>query len=146
MTFNDYYNNNDPVVTAILDYDKMKPFLPTLTKLINEGKKTEALQFAMEYKKDPLNKYYVERIEMDINQEGYNHLQNKPGVANALFEINMKLFPESANVYDSYAESFLTMGKHQEAIKYYEMAIAKDKNGATAENARSMIAKIKNGH
>jgi tetratricopeptide (TPR) repeat protein len=146
MSFNDYYNNNDPVLKTILDYDKMKPLLPTLTNLINTGKKGEALQFAMDYKKDPINKYYVDRIETDLNQEGYNHMESKLEVASALFEINMKLFPESPNTYDSYAESLLAMGKKQEAIKYYEMAIAKDKNGTTAQNARNVIEKIKSGN
>ena len=146
MSFNDYYNNNDPVLKTVLEGDKIKPLVPTLTQLINAGKKEAALQYAIDYKKDPAYRYYFDRIEADINQEGYNNLQSQPVVANALFEINMKLFPESANAYDSYAESFLSLGKQQEAIKYYELAIAKDKNGATAENAKNMIARIKSGH
>ena len=68
---------------------------------------------------------------------------NKMEAANALFEINTKLFPESANAFDSYAESLMKMGRHEEAIKYYQMAIAKDKDGITAENSKKMIEKIK---
>lgn len=145
MSFADYYNNNDPALDAIFNYDKTKPFLPTLRELANTGKKTEVLQFAVNYKKDPLNRYYISRMEGDINQEGYNVMESNPALANVFFEININLFPESANAYDSYAESFMLMGKKEEAIKYYELAIAKDKNGATAENAKKMIEKIKAG-
>ncbi len=145
MTFNDYYTNNDPVLNAVFDYEKFQPLLPTLTGLINAGKKQEALQFASDYKKDPVHRYYVDRMETNINDEGYKYMESKPEVANAFLEINLKLFPESANAYDSYAESLMLMGKKDEAIKNYEIAIAKDKNGATAENARKMIEKIKNG-
>ena len=65
-------------------------------------------------------------------------------IANALFEINTKVFPESANAYDSYAECLMAMGKKEEALKNYQIAIDKDKDGVTAENAKKMIEKIKN--
>ena len=139
------YTANDPALNAVFNYEKMKPFLPTLWELVNAGKKEEALRFADEYKKDPLNRYYISRMESDINDGGYRMMQSKPEVANILFDINIKLFPESANAYDSYAESFMMMGKKDEAIKYYKMVIAKDKNGETAENTRKMIDKIKSG-
>ena len=146
MSFNDYYNNEDPLVKIIFNAEKEKPLLPTLTALISSGKKEEAMQFAIAYTKDPLHRYTLDRLETDINQEGYNDMAaNKTAEANALFEINTKLFPESANAYDSYAESFMNMGKNDEALKYYAMAIAKDKDGVTADNSKKMIEKIKKG-
>ena len=145
FSFNDYYTNNDPALNAIFNYEKMKPFLPTIRELVNAGKTTEALQFAADYKMNPVNRYYADRIEADINQEGYNVMNTKKELANRFFELNIKLFPESANAHDSYAESLMLIGKKEEAIKYYEMAIAKDKGGQTAENSRQMIEKIKSG-
>jgi tetratricopeptide (TPR) repeat protein len=71
--------------------------------------------------------------------------QNKFAEANKLFYMNVQLFPASANVYDSYAESFWKMGNAPEAIKYYEMAIAKDPNGATGESARKQLEQVKKG-
>ena len=44
--------------------------------------------------------------------------------ANKVLRMNVQLFPESANVYDSYGESFMLLGKKEDAIKYFEMAIA----------------------
>ena len=64
---------------------------------------------------------------------------NNLDIAQGLFEINTKLFPESANAFDSYAECLMNRGKKEEALKYYQVAIEKDKDGATAENAKKMI-------
>ncbi|MFN8305206.1 MAG: hypothetical protein U0T79_00405 [Ferruginibacter sp.] len=146
MRFVDYARNEDPVLKLIQEYDTQKPLMPTLSALIQSGKKEEAFQFAINYLKDPVHRYTVARLESTINDEGYARMQNnRHEEANAFFEINTKLFPESANAYDSYAESFLNMGKKEEAVKYYEMAIAKDKDGVTKENSIKMLHKIRNG-
>lgn len=143
MSFADYQNNIDPVVNAILYSDLSRPLIPTLKTLVSSGKKEEALSFASGYQKDPHHRYFLDRMEPDINQEGYNLMTTNPGDANALFWINTQLFPESANALDSYAESFMYMGKTEEALSYYQMAIAKDKEGITAENSKKMIEKIR---
>jgi tetratricopeptide (TPR) repeat protein len=145
MSFNDYRDNIDPVVNTIFNAEKARPLVPTLKAMIASGKKEEALAFAIDYKKDPQHRYLLDRMEPDINQEGYNMMTTNPGDASTLFEINTKLFPESANAFDSYAESFMYMGRNEEAIKYYQMAIAKDKEGITAENSKKMIEKMKGG-
>lgn len=144
MSFADYYNNNDPVLQLVMNYDTRKLLLPSVTALLQQGKKEEAVRFAGEYLKDPVNRYFTDRIEPQINDEGYRLMnEGKNELANSLFEINIKLFPESANAYDSYAESLMKMGKMEDAVKNYEIAIAKDKDGITAENSRKMIASIK---
>ncbi len=63
--------------------------------------------------------------ELDINALGYQYLmQNqKPDAAEAIFKCNTQLFPQSANVYDSYAETLLANGKKDEAKKNYQKAI-----------------------
>jgi tetratricopeptide (TPR) repeat protein len=144
MSFGDYYNNNDPALQVVMNYDPSKSLLPALTRLLDAGKKDEALRFAKDYQKDPVNKYVKDSFEPDINNEGYRLMAGgKKETASGLFEINTKLFPESANTYDSYAESLMELGRNEEALKYYEMAIAKDKDGVTADNSKKMIEKIK---
>jgi tetratricopeptide (TPR) repeat protein len=56
--------------------------------------------------------------------------------------MNIQLFPESANAYDSYAESWWKLGNKEQAIKYYTIAISKDPNGPTGEGSRSMLKQI----
>jgi len=145
MQFSDYYNNEDPALKAIFNYGNEKPFTTQLAEKIIAGGKDEALRFATEYKNNPAHRYVTDRLEADINREGYNKMQsNDLKTANLLFEINIKLFPESANAYDSYAESFLNMGQKEQAVKYYQLAIEKDKEGPTAENAKKILERIKN--
>lgn len=144
MSFADYYNNTDPVLQQVMNYNNRKELIPGITALLNSGKKEEAIRFAQEFQKDPVNRYITDRLETNINDEGYRLMANgNKETGSGLLEINMKLFPESANTYDSYAESLVNLGKPEEALKYYEMAIAKDKNGVTAENSRKMISRIK---
>jgi tetratricopeptide (TPR) repeat protein len=141
-TFADYRSNRDRAIETIFEYEN-QPFLQKFTSLVSEGKLDEAYKFAKDYKANPVHKFATEKMEADINQEGYNRMNSNIKDAHALFALNMKLFPESANAVDSYAESLMNMGKKDEAIKYYELAIQKDKVGVTAENARRMIAQIK---
>ena len=145
MSFSDYYNNQDPAMDVILHYNIAKDLFPNLTNLAQSGKKEEAYQFAAAYYKDPVNRYGLDKMESDINTEGYRLLSaGNNQTASNLLEVNMKLFPESANTYDSYAESLAALGKTDEAIKYYEMAIAKDKEGTTAQNSKTQLEKLKN--
>lgn len=64
--------------------------------------------------------------EMGINGMGYAYLMEfkKPETAEAIFKCNTRLFPESANVYDSYAETLLTNGKKAEALANYKKAVS----------------------
>ena len=69
--------------------------------------------------------------------------KNKFQEAYILLDINALLYPESANAYDSKAESLWKLGKKEEAIKTYQIAIKKDPNGETGDNAKRQIEKIK---
>ena len=146
MNFSDYQNNVDPVMNVINTYDKQGGIDDQLKSLVEQGKFDEAVSMAAGYLKDPLHRYFKNELEAKINTYGYTLInQNKPDNANKVLKMNIQLFPESANAYDSYAESFMLMGKKEDAIKYFEIAIAKDKGGATADNSRKQIEKIKNG-
>lgn len=63
--------------------------------------------------------------EWDVNIIGYEYLMQKeqPKLAQAIFEANTKLFPQSANVFDSYAESLLMSGDVKKAVENYQKAV-----------------------
>jgi len=63
--------------------------------------------------------------EGDINMLGYQYLMEhkKPQIALSIFMANTKLFPNSANVYDSYAESLMMQGKLDLSLQNYEKAV-----------------------
>lgn len=63
--------------------------------------------------------------EDDINQMGYYFMLNleRQKAAVSIFKVNTVLHPNSANVYDSYAEGLLHTGKKKEAVKNYQKAV-----------------------
>lgn len=64
--------------------------------------------------------------ENDINMMGYDYLMlNQQKAALALFNANVDLHSESANVYDSYADALSQSGKLELAKVYYEKAVSK---------------------
>lgn len=67
-----------------------------------------------------------------LNTIGYRLItDNKTEDALVIFRANMKLFPEVANCYDSYAEANMLLGRKEEAIKYYTTAYEKTKTDQT---------------
>ncbi len=68
--------------------------------------------------------------ERDINMLGYEYLQRikNTHAAEALLKANTILFPESVNVYDSYAEALVANGKLEVAVKNYRKAVELAKN------------------
>ncbi|MCB0282003.1 MAG: DUF2911 domain-containing protein [Calditrichaeota bacterium] len=64
--------------------------------------------------------------EVELNAYGYQLMgAGKLDDALKIFKLNVDRFPDSWNVYDSYAEALGNKGNKQEAAKYYEMALKK---------------------
>ena len=62
--------------------------------------------------------------ENDINLAGYHYLgQGKLRPALAILAGNTRIFPNSVNVYDSYAEALAADGQQDLALKNYEKAV-----------------------
>ena len=144
MKFSDYQKGVDPSLNAIMNYRMGEDGEERINSLIREGKYADALTAARKYIDDPVNRHYSGTMETRLNDMGYRLMgQGKLKEANQVLHMNIELFPSSANVYDSYAESLWKLGKNSEAIAYYELAISKDPQGPTGENARKMIAQLK---
>jgi len=79
--------------------------------------------------------------ENDINSLGYWYMNEKKNLpaATAIFEINMKEFPSSFNVYDSYAEALMNAGNNKEAIGYYKKSLELNPGNI---NGVEMLAKM----
>jgi len=63
--------------------------------------------------------------EWNINALGYEYLMEhkKPKIAASIFKANTILHPNSANVFDSYAESLMMSGDLKASLKNYEKAV-----------------------
>ena len=67
-----------------------------------------------------------------LNQLGYSRLkkEDKPDWALELFKLNVKLFPEDGNLWDSLGEAYLKYVKKKEAIKSYTKAVELGSEGS----------------
>ena len=68
-----------------------------------------------------------------LNRLGYSRLkkEEKPDWALELFKLNVKLFPEEGNLWDSLGEAYLKYDKKEEAIKSYTKAVELGSKGST---------------
>lgn len=71
--------------------------------------------------------------ERTVNNRGYGLLaEEKITEAIAVFKLNVYLFPESANTYDSLGEAYMVAGNIALAIENYEKSLAFDPNNRNA--------------
>lgn len=80
--------------------------------------------------------------EAELNRIGYGLLnQEKFADAIAVFRLNVDVYPESANVYDSYAEALMKSGQTESAILNYKKSLALNPEN---NNAREMLQVLEN--
>jgi len=98
----------------------------------------------------PLARYVAERAqagrrlsERQINQLGYALLgRRKTAEAIKVFQLNIEDYPDSANTYDSLAETYLGIGEKELALKFYKKALAVNPNYPNAKAAAEVLKKI----
>jgi len=73
-------------------------------------------------------------LERDLNDWAYRMLNGggKPKEALEIFKLNVHLFPNSANVYDSVAEAYAANGQRDLAIKNYKRSLELDPKNTNA--------------
>ena len=74
--------------------------------------------------------------EHEINMLGYSYIMdhNNPVTAEVVFKANTMLYPHSFNVYDSYGEVLLQMGKREQSIENYQKSISLNSNNENGIN------------
>ncbi|MGD8535013.1 MAG: alpha/beta hydrolase-fold protein [Candidatus Aminicenantes bacterium] len=89
-------------------------------------------------KSDPKNALYFE--ESEFNAMGYRLMgAGKIKAAIEIFKLNVELYPESANVYDSLAEAYMNSGDTKKAIKNYKRSLELNPDNS---NAKEMLKKL----
>lgn len=79
--------------------------------------------------------------EFEMNKAGYGFLaQKKYKEAIEVFKLNVKLYPNSGNVFDSLGEAYMLAGDKKNAIGNYEKSI---KLNPENTNGKNMLAKLK---
>ena len=100
--------------------------------LVNQGSKA-AIDTVFRLKQDTVN-YYLSEDEFNLlgydlmggsNNPNPYHFpeEHKYNEAHETFKLNTQLFPGSWNVYDSYGEILITLGRKTEAIEMYKKSV-----------------------
>ena len=108
-------------------------------ELLMAGKVAEAVEGYRTIKKEkPLNAAVQ---EARLNALGYTLLREKRTTeAIAVFKVNVELYPQSANVYDSLGEAYLADGNKELATVNYKKALELDPKNQRAANALKKLA------
>lgn len=83
--------------------------------------------------------YEVLPPEQTINSLGYNFIQNKPEFAFELFDLNIKNYPQSANVFDSMGDYYLAQSDTLKAIANFQTAFEMGESPLTKEKLDSLM-------
>ena len=116
-----------------------KPLLLSFSEVLKKNGIDEAVNFYS--KKIEQGK---EIPEMLMNLLGYNFLNKKQyKKAIGVFKLNIKAYPESFNVYDSYGEALMAAGDKDKAIENYKKSIELNpKNTNGLEKLKELGVKI----
>ena len=114
------HNNN--IIGMWSEITGAKSASNALSGMIEKKGLEEAMAEFKKYCSSKSTKYYY--LEGDFNRLGYRYMnQKKYPEAIAVFKLNVKMHPESWNVYDSLGEAYLTAGKKELAMKSYKKAL-----------------------
>jgi CubicO group peptidase (beta-lactamase class C family) len=107
----------------------LSAFKPKLNELTGPG----LITFYNELKTRQLNDFNFQN-ESELNTVGYQLMSGRRfSDAITIFELNVKLFPYSANAYDSLGEAFYNNGDHKSALVSYKKSLELDRNNPAAQ-------------
>ena len=121
----------DPEAPAYDPYDPhpKRPVAEALLPIITEKGIESALQSYRALKQS--NDYYVS--ESQLKALGYRLLSmKKVREAIEIFKLNVEAYPQSANVYDSLGQAYMTNGDKEPAIRNYQRAVELNPQNTTA--------------
>jgi glyoxylase-like metal-dependent hydrolase (beta-lactamase superfamily II) len=117
----------------------LKSAAVVLFTLIDQDADEAAIRAVIADRTSESPKYFF--VENEINGLGYTFLQaDKVEQAVEMFRINVELFPDSWNVYDSLGEALLRAGSTDEAVAMYERSLVINPENT---NGKEALAKVR---
>ncbi len=112
-----------------------RPIADALARIIDEEGVEAAIARYRELKETAPEDWDFD--ENQLNSLGYRYLgRGDVETAIAIFELNVEMFPEAFNPWDSLAEAYMEAGDREKAIEYYRKSL--ELNPAN-ENAKRML-------
>lgn len=125
LTSSDYRNGNDPALEAILSPPPSTAALASIQAAIENGDIDAAERILESAREDVANRF--QNFEPQLNSLGYRLLrEQQANAAIAVFQLNTRAYPESANTFDSLGEALATVGRRDDAIAAYRRALEID--------------------
>lgn len=128
------------IIAGIEPVQPRPPLMNALAESIEQHGLSRTKQWVAAITEGGAKDYFVD--EFEINNLGYNYLLKEQIDKSILvFHVNTKLFPESANVFDSLGEAYLAQGNQKLAFDNYKRALDMDPGNT---HAISVIRQIEN--
>jgi tetratricopeptide (TPR) repeat protein len=125
LTSGDYRRGVDPALAAILTPATTPSAAELVERAIAAGDTTRAEQTLRAAQDAVVNRF--RSLEAEVNALGYRLLaEGAMDRAIAAFRVNTRVYPRSANTFDSLGEALLTAGRRDEAIATYRHALEID--------------------
>ena len=121
MTAAQYRANVDPAMQAILARATTRSLASRVEHAVLAGDTTGALAAVTGAIGNSENRFFGP--EADINTLGYRLLDSNRAAAIAVFRINTRAFPKSANTWDSLGEALIVDGQREAGIAAYRKAL-----------------------
>ena len=139
LTFADYRAGRDPAMDAILNYKPGPSIVELVRASAEKGDYAGAKAALQTFIKDPLHKYAT--AESDINQLGYALINAKKlDQAILVLKLNVEIYPDSFNTWDSLGEAYMDRGDKDLAIKNYSKSLELNPKNY---GARDQLAKLR---
>lgn len=136
------YNNYSTIVEMWTEVTGQQSGAMKLYELIDAGEGSEAIEAVMAEKDAAKPKYFF--LEEQVNACGYRFVQdNKLEKAIAIFRLNVRLYPQGWNTYDSLAETLLKAGDVKTAKELYEKSLQLNPESRSGKDALERIKKGK---
>lgn len=114
---------SDMVMRALVTGEAPRPHIASLVYGSGETTAQTLVQMLEREWRNPDRRYSFDGAEGLINTLGYDRLEGAPEEARTLFILNTRLYPDSANVWDSLADAQLALGEDQAAYESMRRAL-----------------------
>ena len=122
----------DKDTSTTYDFLKVTDSYKTPSMYLKDKQYDKALSGYLEIQKKDSTSIFIN--ERDFNSMGYEFLRKKQfSDAIEVFKINVALYPESGNVYDSLGEAYLRNGDSLDAYNSYKKSLAIDSGNPRAK-------------
>jgi CubicO group peptidase (beta-lactamase class C family) len=125
-----------------LSYELPKKSIASdLYKKLNEVDLASAITYYQDLKENHPDDFNFQESELNIL--GYRLLsEDRKEEAIGIFQLNVKMFTQSSNVYDSLGEAYMKNGQNEYAIKNYQRSLDLDPNNTNAKEMLNKLGKL----